>query len=240
MFIFEVAKNIKMKALTYLIDIFYPPLCLSCDRKLNHYERIICSYCQIQLPKTNFHLKPNNPVEILFWGRCEINAAAALYRYIKKGKVQNLIHNFKYRGFQEIGIFLGEKYGVDLMQSKQFTDVDYIIPIPLHPKKQKKRGFNQSEIFGKGLEKSMKATLEINNLYRKVHTDTQTKKNRWERYKNVESIFDIRDKEKLKSKHLLLVDDVITTGSTMEACVLKLQEIEGVKISIAAIATAAH
>jgi len=205
-----------------------------------HYEKVICSYCQVQLPKTRFHLKANNPVEILFWGRCEIYSGAALYRYIKKGNVQHLMHNFKYRGFQEIGIYIGEEYGKDLMKSDRFSSVDYIIPVPLHPKKKRKRGFNQSEIFGIGLEKSMSAKLEVDNLYRKVHTDTQTRKSRWERFKNVESIFGIRDKEKLKSKHLLLVDDVITTGSTMEACIVKLQEIEDVRISVAAIATAAH
>jgi len=203
-------------------------------------EKVLCSYCQVQLPKTRFHLKRNNPVEVLFWGRCEINAGAALYRYLKKGKVQTLMQNFKYKGFQEIGIFIGKKYGADLMRSEQFADVDFIIPIPLHPKKKRKRGFNQSEVFGRGLEMGMNAVLEDDNLYRKVHTETQTRKSRWERYKNVESIFGIRDKEKLKFKHLLLVDDVITTGSTMEACILKLQEIEGVKVSIAAIATAAH
>lgn len=229
-----------MKALTYLADLFYPPLCLSCDRKLMHFERVLCTHCAFQLPKTRFHLKPNNPIEVLFWGRCEIYSGAALYRYLKKGNVQHLMQNFKYKGLQEIGYYLGEKYGDDLMESDRFSSVDYIIPVPLHPKKYRKRGFNQSEVFGRGLEKTMAAMLEVDNLYRKVHTDTQTRKSRWERFKNVESIFGIRDKEKLKSKHLLLVDDVITTGSTMEACIVKLQEIEDVKISIAAIATAAH
>ena len=229
-----------MKFLTYLTDLFYPPICLSCGRKLIDYENVICSYCKVQLPKTNFHYQKNNPVEILFWGRCEIYSAAAIYRYLKKGKVQNLIHNFKYKGYFEIGLYLGEKYGVQLMQADRFKNVDFIIPVPLHPKKLRKRGFNQSEIFGRGLAKTMSAKLDNDNLYRKVHTATQTRKSRWERFKNVESIFGIRDAKKLKGKHLLIVDDVITTGSTIEACVVKLQEIDGVKISVAAIATAAH
>jgi ComF family protein len=182
----------------------------------------------------------NNPVEILFWGRCDVYAAAAFYRYLKGGKVQEMIHNFKYKGFQEIGLHIGEKYGEELMQSPRFADVDYIIPVPLHPKKMRLRGFNQSEVFGRGLAVSMAAQLDSDNLHRVVHSATQTRKNRWERFKNVESIFGIRNANKLENMHVLLVDDVITTGSTIEACVIKLKEIEGIKVSVAAIATAAH
>lgn len=229
-----------MKAFHYLADLFYPRLCLACTRKLLRHEYVLCSYCQVQLPKTRFHLRKDNPVEILFWGRCDIVAGAAFYKYLKGGYVQELIHNFKYKGFQEIGIFIGEKYGEELMKNEVFAEVDYIIPVPLHPKKMRIRGFNQSEVFGRGLSKSMTADLEVDNLHRIVHSATQTRKSRWDRYKNVASIFGIKDAKKLEGKHVLLVDDVITTGSTIEACVVKLKEVDGIRISVAAMATAAH
>jgi ComF family protein len=229
-----------MKIISYLVDLFYPKLCLSCGRKLLETERVICTHCKVDLPRTNFHLKKDNPVEILFWGRCNVYSAAAYYRYLKGGNVQQLIHNFKYKGFQEIGVYIGEQYGRQLMESEYFKTVDYLIPVPLHPKKKLKRGFNQSEVFGKGLEKSMAAKLDTDNLHRLIHTSSQTKKSRWERYKNVSDIFGIHDAEKLRGKHVLIIDDVITTGSTIEACVQKLNEIEGIKISVAAMATAAH
>ena len=229
-----------MKALQYLIDLFYPRLCLACGRKLLRHEFVLCSYCQVKLPKTRFHHRRDNPVEVLFWGRCKIEYGAAFYKYLKGGNVQELIHNFKYKGFQEIGLFVGEKYGEELMQTKVFSNIDYIIPVPLHPKKMRIRGFNQSEVFGRGLASSMSAELEVGNLHRIVHSDTQTRKSRWDRYKNVASIFGISDAQKLKGKHILLVDDVITTGSTIEACVVKLQEVEDIKISVVAMATAAH
>ncbi len=229
-----------MKAFHYLTELFYPRICLACGRKLLRHEHVLCSYCQVQLPKTRFHTRKNNPVEILFWGRCEIQNAAAYYQYLKGGHVQHLIHNFKYKGFQEIGIFVGAKYGAELMETESFASVDYIIPVPLHSKKMRIRGFNQSEVFGRGLAQTMNATLEVDNLHRLIHSATQTRKSRWDRYKNVESIFGIKDAEKLKGKHVLLVDDVITTGSTIEACVVKLLDVEGIKISVVAMATAAH
>ena len=229
-----------MKIIHSFIEIFYPRICLACSRKLLDYEQVICTYCETGLPKTNFHNRESNPVEILFWGRCNIESASAYYRYLKQGKVQNLIHNFKYKGYQEIGIFMGEVYGRTLSKSDRFNTVEHIIPVPLHPKRQRVRGFNQSEVFGRGLARTMKATLDKTSLLRNEHTETQTKKSRWERHKNVSSIFVINDPEKLKGKHVLLVDDVITTGSTIESCVNTLAQIEGIKISVVAIASAAH
>ncbi len=223
-----------------LLELFYPRFCFACDRKMLEHEKVLCTFCLRQLPKTNYHLHPDNPVEKLFWGHCNVYAAAAYYLFIKGGKVQHLVHNFKYKGFTQIGEYIGEVYGKELMKSSRFADADYIVPIPLHRKKLRQRGFNQSEIFGQGLSRSMKAKLEVENLYRKVYTSTQTKKSRWERFINVDSIFALRDKELYKGKHILLVDDVITTGSTMEACIKLIQEIEGAKVSVVAMATAAN
>ncbi len=223
-----------------LFDLFYPRVCFACERKLYEHEDVLCDFCKIQLPKTNFHLQEDNPIEKLFYGRCNLFAGAAYYKYLKGGKVQQLIHNFKYHNFTEIGPYIGERYGYELMKSPRFADVDFIVPIPLHPKKLRSRGYNQSELFGEGLAKSMNASLDVENLYRKIHTSTQTKKSRWERHKNVNEIFALKDAQKYAGKHILLVDDVITTGSTMEACINVISSVENVKISVAAMASAAH
>ena len=218
---------------------FYPRLCQACGRSLLEYEHVICSYCKVQLPKANIHNLVNNPIEQVFWGRVSISAAAAYYQYIKGGKVQQLIHQMKYKGFQEVGVFVGETFGRQLNESTRFSKVDFIIPVPLHISKLRKRGFNQSELFARGLAKTMEANVLDDNLYRKVASTTQTKKNRWERYKNVNDIFGIRDASLFENKKLLLVDDVITTGSTIEGCASILNQIEGVEVSVAAMASAA-
>jgi len=228
-----------MKFFSYLIDLFYPRLCQACGRALLSHERVICNYCTIQLPKTNFQDKQNNALEMLFWGRADIKCATAFYKYNKGGKVQHLIHQMKYQGFSEVGYHVGEVFGKTLDHSKRFSDVDLIIPVPLHKSKLIKRGFNQSEVFANGLSKSMTAKVDADNLYRKVASSTQTKKNRWERYKNVNDIFGIRDAALFENKKLLLVDDVITTGSTIEACAGILNQIDGVEVYVAAMASAA-
>jgi len=228
-----------MKFFGYLIDLFYPRLCTACGRSLMSHEFVICGYCSVQLPKTNFHNKIDNPIETAFWGRADIKAAAAYYKYTKGGKVQHLIHQFKYHGFREIGVYVGEQFGNSLNESPRFKDMDLIVPVPLHKSKLLKRGFNQSELFGRGLAKSMKAEVLDDNLYRKIASSTQTKKSRWERYKNVNNIFGVRDASLFENKKLLLVDDVITTGSTIEACANILNQIEGVEVSVAAMASAA-
>jgi ComF family protein len=228
-----------MKFFSYLIDLFYPRLCQACGRALLSHERVLCNYCSIQLPKTNFQNKQNNAIEVLFWGRADIAAAASYYKYSKGGKVQHLIHQMKYQGFREVGYYVGEVFGKTLAKSERFKEIDIIIPVPLHKSKLIKRGFNQSEVFADGLGKSMAATVDPENLYRKIASSTQTKKSRWERYQNVNDIFGIRDVSLFENKKLLLVDDVITTGSTIEACASILNQIEGVEVSVVAMASAA-
>ena len=228
-----------MKIFGYLVDLFYPRLCQACGRMLMAHERVICNYCSIKLPTANFEDKANNAIEVIFWGRADIKAAAAYYKYTKGGKVQHLIHQLKYKGFREVGVYVGKVLGKQLQNSDRFKDIDIIVPVPLHISKLKKRGFNQSELFARGLEKSMKAIVIDDNLYRKVASSTQTKKSRWERYKNVNDIFGIRDASLFENKKLLLVDDVITTGSTIEGCASILNQIEGVEVSVAAMASAA-
>lgn len=195
-------------------------------------------HCYISIPRTNYHLSIDNPVAQLFWGRCQICKAAAFSFYNKGSRIRKLIHNLKYKGIREVGFELGLIYGQSLKTSGFIENMDLIIPVPLHPSKQRIRGFNQSEYISKGLSESTGLPLELKSLIRKTLSDTQTKRSRYERWMNVEGIFAVSDPEKLKGKHILLVDDVITTGSTLEACAGELLKIEDVKVSVAALAVA--
>lgn len=223
-----------------LLDLIYPRICQSCGNTLFKHETILCLLCEARLPLTNTHQESDNVIEQLFWGRCQLYSAAARHVYQAGGKVQHLIHQLKYKNKPEIGVYLGEIYGRELMKSEKFRSVSVIIPVPLHLKKLSSRGYNQSEKIAEGLAKTMRGQLNTKSLIRKVATETQTRKNRWERYKNTKEIFALENSEILENKHILLVDDVITTGSTIEGCVKLLSEIPGIKISVVALASAAH
>jgi ComF family protein len=218
------------------ISLFFPRVCNACEAPLMHNEEIICTSCLFHLPKTNFHRDQDNPVSSLFWGRVDIHAAAACYYFRKGSKIQHLMHQFKYKGHKEVGVFIGGLYGDELKKSPCFNTVNAVIPVPLHRKKIRKRGFNQSEQFAMGLSQSMKIDLVTSILVRKTASETQTKKTKFRRWENVKEIFDIEQAETLEGKHLLLVDDVITTGSTIEACATVLHQIHGVKVSVAGMA----
>lgn len=220
------------------ISLIYPKICASCGNNLFKNEDCICTFCRFHLPKTNFHLSEENPVEKLFWGRVDIVSASAYFSFGKGGKVQHLIHQLKYKGQKEIGSTLGKLYGYDLKQSIKLKSIDSIIPVPLHDNKKKKRGYNQSELFAEGLSLSMHVPVDLKTLVRANESATQTKKSRFSRWQNVESIFHLTDPKNIINKHILLVDDVVTTGSTLEACAQALQKSEGVKVSIATIAFA--
>ena len=222
-----------LKDFLYLI---FPNACAACGNALYENEDCICTLCRFQLPKTDFHFNPNNPVIKLFWGRTNIYSASSYYKFSKGGKVQHLIHQLKYRGQKEIGKTIGRFFGTELKQSESFNTIDTVIPVPLHPKKFKKRGYNQSDFFAEGLAQTMNAKSDLKNLVRTVATEAQTKKSRFARFKNVDSIFAIKNSANLEGKHILLVDDVVTTGSTLEACANKLLEIPEVKVSVATIA----
>lgn len=218
------------------IALLFPNLCASCGKSLYKSEHSICTYCSYHLPKTNFHKHNDNPIAKIFWGRIHIHSAAAYYNFGKGGKVQHLVHQLKYKGQKEIGVTIGKFYGFDLRKSKMFKTINTIIPVPLHAKRQKKRGYNQSEYFAKGLAQSMKVETDFTTLYKAVSSETQTKKSRFNRWQNVETVFQLKDKKSLQGKHILLVDDVITTGATLEACAQTLMQIPGIKLSIVTIA----
>ena len=220
------------------INLFYPNLCQACGNYLFQNEKVICTSCLFQLPKTDYHLQKNNPVSILFWGRAKIEYATSYYTFAKGSKFQKLIHKLKYHNQKEIGIELGKHLGYNLGKSEFYEDIDLVVPVPLHPKKQKIRGYNQAEMISIGIAEAMQIPIETNNLIRKVHTESQTRKNRLERWQNVDNIFKLEKPSQIINKHVLLVDDVVTTGSTLEACAQAMLEIEGTKVSIATLAYA--
>jgi ComF family protein len=201
-------------------------------------ENLICTECYVVIPRTNYHCIEDNPVEQLFWGRCLIEKAAAFSYYNKGSRIRNLIHNLKYKGIREIGYELGRIYGLSLKTSGFTKGIDLIIPVPLHPARKRIRGFNQSETISMGIADVACLPVDIKSLARTKVSATQTKRSRFERWTNVEGIFQVIDPRSIIGKHVLLVDDVITTGSTIESCTNELLKIEGVKVSVVALAFA--
>jgi ComF family protein len=201
-------------------------------------ENLICTECFVVIPRTNYHFIEDNPVAQLFWGRCLIEKAAAFSYYNKGSRIRKLIHNLKYNGIREIGYDLGRLYGLSLKTSGFINDIDIIIPVPLHPVKKRIRGFNQSETISMGIADATHLPVDLKSLARVLVSATQTKRSRYERWTNVEGIFQVLDSQTIMGKHVLLVDDVITTGSTIESCTNELLKIEGVKVSAVALAFA--
>lgn len=219
------------------INLIYPQPCLACGDILGKHEDSICTSCIVNLPKTNYHLHYENPLNKIFWGRVSIEMVAAYYYFNKGNKVQNLLHQLKYKGANNVGEKVGLLYGYELLESNNFNDIDFIVPVPLHPKKLKKRGYNQSESFAIGLAQSLKKEVLTNLLLRIVNSETQTKKSRFNRWENVSTIFTISNSTNIEGKHILLVDDVITTGATIEGCAQLLVQ-RNAKVSVVTIACA--
>jgi ComF family protein len=220
------------------ISLIYPRICVCCGNSLWKHETIVCHACSFRLPKTQFHLEPENPVSRVFHGRVQVESASSYLLFNKGNKVQRLIHQLKYKGRRDVGIWLGEEYGRVLRNSPFFTGIDLIIPVPLHKKRLMQRGYNQSDQFATGLSKTMQLPVENKLLVRNRATGTQTRKGRYDRWKNVEDLFSVVRPERITGMHILLVDDVITTGATLESCIATLRSAPGVRVSVATIATA--
>jgi len=221
---------------TSLIQLFYPEVCAGCTDILLPAEKIICTRCRHELPLTHHHLNQFNEARAKFDGKLDVSFVGTLFYFHRNGIAQHLIHNLKYKGKQEIGFELGEMYTERFYASKLLTNIDFIVPVPIHPKRLKKRGYNQVDTFAEAISKKQGVSLENNLLYRAVFAKTQTAKNKNARSENTQSVFDIHLREGFEGKHFLIVDDVLTTGATLVACGKALQKIPGARISIACMA----
>jgi len=227
--------------LAYLNDLFclfFPELCAACGINLFNNENIICTNCIYHLPRTNFHIDPQNKMARQLWGRFKFEQAIAFVYFQKGSRVQNMMHELKYNKKPDVGIRMGELYALQLSRTEVWDKPDMIIPIPLHPKRFKQRGYNQSEQISKGLSSILNLPISTHNLVREENTQSQTKKSRFARYENLKDAFIMTNPSELFHKHILLVDDVMTTGATMEACSIELLKIEGVKVSVCTLAYA--
>lgn len=222
-----------------LADLFFPKVCSACKNHLSDNESFICTNCRHVLPVTNFHNSKDPFVKNVFYGRAQIESATALLRFEKKGIVQHLLHQLKYGKNEEVSRFLGEWLGEELKQCTDYKTIDLVIPVPLHPKKIKKRGYNQCAEFGKKIAEALQ-TVYNDDLLIKVTTtaSSQASKKRLERWQLNNETFAVTQLPQLKNKHILLVDDIITTGNTLEACIIELKKAENVKISVATMAIA--
>lgn len=220
------------------IALFFPELCAACGINLIKNESSLCTTCIFQLPRTHFQLGAENPLAHELWGRFPFIHAGAFVYFRKGNNVQHIIHQLKYNGRHDSGFRMGELYGLDLKHAQQGWDVDLIIPVPIHPNKKDQRGYNQSECIALGLSSVLRIPVSTNHLIKRTHTSSQTKKSRLERQQNLKESFIVQNGAELKGKHLLLIDDVLTTGATLEACAKALTKLDQVHISIASIALA--
>lgn len=221
-----------------ILDLFFPHLCFACQERPPMQGSSICVHCDYGMPPTDYHTMQENPVFQKFFGRLPLQHATAFFNFNKATALRSLIHQLKYRHRPEIGLELGRLYGYRLAEQAAYRNIDAIVPVPLHPKKEHKRGYNQAAMFAQGLSETLCRPHHSDFLRRNTFTETQTKKSRIERFGNVSSVFFVPNPAAIAHKHLLLVDDVITTGATLEACALQLLACTGVRVSIAAIASA--
>lgn len=202
-----------------LVHVFYPSLCYGCNNELIQGDQYICLQCQTEMGCTYFESIRDNPVEKLFWGRADIQCAASTFYYIDKTPLQQIVHHIKYRQEKELGIHMGEIMGIHGTEFFTEFETELCIPMPLHPKKEYKRGYNQASLLCEGIFKQTGIPYNEKALVRNENTRTQTKKSRIERWKNVASVFDVIEPSIINDKHVVVVDDVITTGASTEACV---------------------
>jgi len=224
-----------------LLHLLYPNNCVTCSNALIGYENILCSKCESELPHTNFWQHADNPMAQRFWGRVPLKGAAALYWFQKKDGVQQLIHQLKYKGKTDVGNYIGNKMAFALKSDNCIIPTpDLIIPVPLHWKKEKVRGYNQCSFIAQGIAEKTGWPVAYNVLERVLEKESQTKQKRFDRYGNVSNIFKLNSAVNLSDKHILLVDDVVTTGATAEACIQTLLQHPNIEVSFVAAAMAAR
>lgn len=220
------------------LHLIFPQTCVVCNRLLVKGEEVLCIGCMAELPKLNYHKSGFNPLPNRFLGKVLVEDVYAYLNYLKGGRTQKLIHALKYEGKKEVGELFGRWFGQELKESGFAPKVDVVVPVPLHPKKLRQRGYNQVSGFGRSMAESLDAVFQEDILVKSKHTTTQTKKKRLERWQNVEDVYKIRYAEKVEGRKILLVDDVVTTGSTLEACTHVILKANPKSVSIATIAAA--
>ena len=211
-----------------------------CHNDLVDGESVICSSCLYHIPRTKYWLDPENPVAKIFWGRVFVENACSFFFFSKGSQYRKLLHHLKYNGKREIGVELGKQFGIELSKVDAYQNIDFIVPVPLHAKRLKQRGYNQAEEIAVGLNGAMSIALSTNNLIRPEYTETQTRKTREDRVKNVSQAFKIDNPKEFEGKHILLVDDVVTTGATLEACANTVLNVKDAKVSIVTLAYASN
>lgn len=220
------------------LSLFFPHCCIVCGRPLAKGEECLCTMCNINLPRTDYHLRKDNPVEKQFWGKIPLERATSFFFYRKGSDFRQILHQLKYGGQKGIGAIMGRYMAAELLESGFFEGVDVILPVPLHKKKQQIRGYNQSEWIARGIAAVTGISIDTESVVRQKNTETQTRKSSFERWENVEGIFQLHHAQSLAGKHVLIVDDVLTTGATTVECASCLAEIEEIRISILTLAMA--
>jgi ComF family protein len=219
-----------------MLHLFFPHTCVGCGTDVIDHDQLLCLHCLNHLPATNFFNQPNNPVEQVFYGRIPVANAGAGYFFTKDSLLQNLIVQLKYKGNKQIGFYLGQLFGNFLIKCDRFKQVDGLVPLPLNPRREKNRGYNQATMLCNGISSVLKKPVIEKAVVRSVYTETQTHKGRISRWENMDGIFEVKNPSALENKHILLVDDVVTTGATLEACGSEILKVPGTTLSVATLA----
>jgi ComF family protein len=227
---------VKTQFIQDFTHLFFPHICAGCGTDVIGAKSVLCIKCVNQLPKTNFHLHAENQVEKIFRGRLPVKLATSFCYFSKDSLIQRLLHQLKYKGNKEVGYFAGRMMGLALRESELYNCIDALIPLPLFASREKKRGYNQAAILCEGISSTTGIPVLKNIITRTSSTETQTNKNRIERWLNMEGRFELTNPEAVMNKHVLLVDDVLTTGATLEACGMELLKGENTAVSISTLA----
>jgi ComF family protein len=226
--------------LSDFVGLIFPRICLACTEPLARGESHLCTGCRAELPYTDYHRLPpeQNPLGRRFWGKLPLRHALSYLRFLRHGRVQHLLHQLKYQGQREVGRALGQLYGAELHEAGLAADFDLIVPVPLHARKLARRGYNQAAVFAEGLAAGLQLPWSATALRRTAHTASQTRKNRAQRWDNVATVFEVGEATEIEGRRILIVDDVLTTGATLEACGAVLLAGGAREVSIATIACA--
>lgn len=227
--------------LTWIINfvrLFFPRTCVVCGGGLGEKEDFICINCQAHLPRVSDCVSEESEVSRLFWGKVPLIRVASYFYYTKGSDYCHILHQLKYNNNKEIGEMMGRYMATEMLSSSFFDGIDLIIPVPLHKKKQRSRGYNQCEWIAKGISMVTKIPINTSGMVREVHNSTQTKKSSYERWENVQDVFVVASPGDFVGKHVLLIDDVLTTGATLCSCALVLKKLDGVEVSVLTLAVA--